>query len=260
MSEIATKFPDLGYLLSVKGSAFEAVMGSEWAGKHAEIPLFQPPDAVGRLLERNQLEVSEIRAAMELFLSDARVFDDGSDAVDSVRSAYRELYLRLVPDFWNELEARLQGSFDNPEAHRRAAILGLSMFPTDPWKDPHSSKIWFAAGWASGQLKDLARAENYLEQSLALAPLDVLTLGELATLRLEQGRSEDGAALLNRVLELDPNNLLGLCNFAALYIQTGVADKARPYLERAKAIAPEDHFLKHLLGKLPPYDGVNAAG
>jgi len=246
-AEISKKFPDFGLLLSVQGSAFEALMGPEWAGAHPETPFFQTRDQVGRLLDQKHLEFGDMRAAMERFLSDERVFEDLSGEVESVRSAYRDLYLRLVPDFWDKLEGEMLASVNEPEAQCRAALLALSLWPSDPRLDPGSWKLWFAAGFAFVQRGDLDRAAASLDRAIAAEPRAVPALNELAALRLQQNRLVEGEALLSRVLEAEPDNLLALCNLAGLRIEAGRMPEALPLLERAKAVDPEDPFLKQLL-------------
>lgn len=235
----------------MRGDAFEDVMGAEWAGLNPEIPFFQTKEQVARLQDRKQLGFGDACASIARFLVDERVFADRSEEVEALRKVYRGLYKSLTPGFWQELEEKLVKNFSNPETCLQYALLGLSMLPEDPRKDPESWKLWLSAGFACVQLGKLDRAAIYLEQAIAVEPRAVPAMNELSSIRLRQNRLQEGEALLAKILELEPDNLLALCNYAGLRIQAGRISEALPLLQRARIINPEDPFLKELLAMLP---------
>jgi len=64
--------------------------------------------------------------------------------------------------------------------------------------------------------RDLPRAEADFESTLERAPRHVLALNNLAVVLLQQGRFVEGRRLLERVLEIDPDNELARQNLARI--------------------------------------------
>lgn len=199
--ELAKTFPD-HVLIRVDGSAFEQMMGSPWAEQHPKVPLLLTHAESAQMAGGQGLEFAVVTSAIERFLADLRTLEDHSETVAEIRGLYRDLYLAVEADFWREIESRLGAALSNPEALARLALLALSLWP-DSRSDPNAWKLWFFAGWAYAQLGDRSTAARLLEPSVALNPNATAPLGELAALRLHEGRNEEGEALLERVLAPD---------------------------------------------------------
>jgi tetratricopeptide (TPR) repeat protein len=111
----------------------------------------------------------------------------------------------------------------------------LALYPTP--------EAWYALGVLQVRTGDAAGAQRALERSLELAhtPEAWTALGTVHELR---GEDERAAGAYLRALELDGAYVPGLHLSGLYWLGRGQAGLARPLLERAVALAPDDEVLR----------------
>jgi Flp pilus assembly protein TadD len=87
---------------------------------------------------------------------------------------------------------------------------------------------------------DLAGAEQHTRAAMALAPGDPRALGNLAGLLLLQGRPGEAIEIYERLLETQPDDVVGLLGLSSARAGTGDLTTALALTERAHALAPAD--------------------
>lgn len=107
------------------------------------------------------------------------------------------------------LEVRLLASLERYEEALRASDATVERFPDNV--DAH-----YQHGVVRMALEDSAGAEQDLRHALELAPEHVPALNDLAVVLMTQGKKEEARKLLERLLEISPDNRLALQNLERL--------------------------------------------
>jgi TolB-like protein/Flp pilus assembly protein TadD len=104
---------------------------------------------------------------------------------------------------------------------------------------------WYAVnkafGWTRGTPAEIAEAEQASRRALTLDSDDPRVLVNAGnTLRWVVGRQEEGTALLEQALQLDPNYAIGWTRLGASKSYAGQAREAMEHYERALRLSPRD--------------------
>lgn len=98
-----------------------------------------------------------------------------------------------------------------------------------------------AAGWlAAAQIRVWSKPEWLFEQAVTRGE-HVVSLGHLASLLDEAGRTEEALALYSRALQLLPDDAATHSNIARIYTQMGRTEEAFRHYRRALELKPDLH-------------------
>lgn len=112
-------------------------------------------------------------------------------------------------------------------------------------------RLFFARGAARERLGRWPEAEADLQRALELAPDEPDVLNYLGYAWVDQGvRLEEGLALIERALTLDPGAAHIIDSMGWAHYRLGNFELALQHLERAVALAPDDPTLNDHLGDL----------
>jgi tetratricopeptide (TPR) repeat protein len=170
--------------------------------------------------------------------------------------AYREWGMMLARQGkFQEADAKLVRALEiDPKSamaiRGRASVLGamgrdkecVELFQKADGLQPEADAVsflhWGAALTRMGQLDE---ARGKLEAGLRRDPANPSLLNNLGLNLVQTGRApESGLKLLERAVELRPDDVQVLHNLGFAYLQTGRRDKAKPVLERALAGTPKE--------------------
>jgi tetratricopeptide (TPR) repeat protein len=98
-----------------------------------------------------------------------------------------------------------------------------------------------AAAVASNQ-KQSAIAEQWLLRCVAIRPNDLETYMDLSKLYRRENRIEDALEVQERLLQLQPQNVLNYVNLASVAFQLGRFDQAEKVLVEATKVCPDEPF------------------
>ena len=123
------------------------------------------------------------------------------------------------------------------EQHRRQGDLpqfvdGFRRNADDAPLDVHAQSFY---GSVLRATHDFARAQQYFERAVDLAPKNCGTLVDAGNNLIDLGRLNDALSLLDRCLALDANDYAANVDAGETYIELAQNGKARPFFERALA-------------------------
>lgn len=98
-----------------------------------------------------------------------------------------------------------------------------------------------AASVASNQ-KQSVIAEQWLLRCVAIRPNDLETYMDLSSLYRLENRAEDALEVQERLLQLQPQNVLNYVNLASVAFQLGRFDQAERVLVEATKVCPDEPF------------------
>lgn len=98
----------------------------------------------------------------------------------------------------------------------------------------------YILGFISSQKQDWRTAINYLKQSNELHSNNPEILRCLGWAMFNSGKRTQGIVILERALNLDPENSLTLCDLGICYLQTKNFEKAIELLKQAMEIDPDN--------------------
>jgi len=111
--------------------------------------------------------------------------------------------------------------------------------------------FYFRKGLAAEYAKDDAAMEAAFKRCLALQPDDHETMNHLGYTWAERGvRLDEALKLIQRAVELDPDNGAYLDSLAWVYYQKGDAKRALPWILKAAAQLPDDPVILEHLGDI----------
>ncbi|HZJ88932.1 MAG TPA: tetratricopeptide repeat protein [Sphaerochaeta sp.] len=107
---------------------------------------------------------------------------------------------------------------------------------------------WFLKGWALRRMQQFGEAQQAFIKALSYAESGSSDLyNELAICALESGDRPLAKEYLNTAVDLDEENVTLLSNLAYLHLADDELSEAREYLERARALEPEDPVVEKLI-------------
>jgi tetratricopeptide (TPR) repeat protein len=116
---------------------------------------------------------------------------------------------------------------------------------------PDSLQVLYWLGAAYERTGQLSEAEVEFRRLLALDPEFAPALNYLGYMWAEQGQNlHEALELVNRAVELDPDNGAYVDSLGWAYFQLGRYNEARDHLERAAELIPDDAVIVEHLGDL----------
>ncbi len=240
-----------GEMLVALGRAGEAVTlltGRSTTFDHSAVL----QDAIGQLLVRQHrpAEAAEaerratllagddplVREHFGLALFDAGQFAEAADVLG-----------RLVRDDAHSKRADLFAAVG--ESRRQLGQLPPALVALQTAADlsPDVAAYWRAAGRVAVQLDDLPRAERAARRAVAIDPADGESQCLLGYVRLRQDQLEPALAAFTAAAAADPGDTTGLCMEGFVLGRLGRRAEARPVLERALRIKPDDSLAAKLV-------------
>jgi tetratricopeptide (TPR) repeat protein len=123
-----------------------------------------------------------------------------------------------------------------------------------PWSNRrHRAETCFSLGVAEEKRARPDRAETAAEwygRALREEPRHVKAMGNLALLRLRQGKNAEAEVLLRKVVEVDPGLAIGRVNLAVALAGQGRGAEALRELEVAAKLAPGEAGVRSAIGDL----------
>src|ERR1700753_1639591 len=102
-------------------------------------------------------------------------------------------------------------------------------------QNPRDAQLWTLQGIAFASKGDAASAEKSFQQALTISPKNLASLAGAAQIEYQQG-SQKAVPLLNRLLEVRPNDPTANAMLAVLDYQAHKCSDAVPHFERASAL------------------------
>ncbi len=115
-------------------------------------------------------------------------------------------------------------------------------------EDP-TPALYLNLGIAYGAIDDKARAIDYLEKSIAMAPHNIEALNSLGRVYYESNNFEKSRAIFQRVIRLNPNNPGGHQMLGFVYAQENHWEKAIHEWEQVLAMFPKREDMLHQIGR-----------
>lgn len=115
-------------------------------------------------------------------------------------------------------------------------------------KEPEVLRV---AAESALRAEDFLAAEGWLRQRLAQGSKDSDTYARLSTALLYQGKFDESQTYAETALQVDSENFHAHLNLGIIFFEQKEFSKARPHLELAARLRPQDEFLKNALNKLP---------
>ncbi len=116
---------------------------------------------------------------------------------------------------------------------------------------PDSLQVLFWLGAAYERTGQLPKAEDEFRRLLSLDPEFAPALNYLGYMWTEQGENlHEALEMVNRAVELDPDNGAYIDSLGWAYFQLGRYREAQDYLERAAELIPDDAVIVEHLGDL----------
>lgn len=112
--------------------------------------------------------------------------------------------------------------------------------------------VWnahFFKGWALRRQHKYSEAKPCFLEALKLGECNSEIYNELAICSLEEGQRELALFYLDTAIDLDPDNITLLTNYALLNLEDKNYDKARYLLEKSRNIDDKDPLVIHLIKK-----------
>jgi tetratricopeptide (TPR) repeat protein len=106
-------------------------------------------------------------------------------------------------------------------------------------RDPLSSRAHLSVGQHYREVGQLEEAAAQFQAAMELDRNNPRPPSALAQVRAEQGRIGEAIVLQADKLPLDPLDHEGPLQVARLYLELGMTEAARPYIERAEEMAPD---------------------
>lgn len=109
-------------------------------------------------------------------------------------------------------------------------------------KDPNNAEGWQMLGRSYAALGRMSEAQSAYKKALELNPNNAQLMVDYADLLAFQNKSLQGEPmrLVQKALQIDPNNLKGLALGGTAYFELGDFKKAEEYWAKAKSLVPAD--------------------
>ena len=130
------------------------------------------------------------------------------------------------------------------EANARARELYQAASEADPnWALPYGGLAWtyreaIRRGWSKSVEKDRKRGIELAQRVIQMEPSSAIGYIQLGNLYIEGGRVDEGIALREKALELEPNNFWAAVGLAWQLIFVGQQERALELYQRSKKMSP----------------------
>jgi TolB-like protein/Flp pilus assembly protein TadD len=184
------------------------------------------PEAYTLFLRARQLgrqgSAESMMQALPLYEQALAIDPNYAPAWDGMGSAYTNLSsFEVIPE--DEGYAKAKAAFEQ----------ALKVAPND-------ARARAGLGWhANDYLADYVAAARYYREALELDPQDVGVLNGAAVLLQTLGRTDEGIAIHQYLVERDPLNETALNNLASAYMDAERYDEAQVALDRVKELSPD---------------------
>tara|TARA_Y100000389_G_C17176286_1_gene371685 strand:- start:59 stop:604 length:546 start_codon:yes stop_codon:yes gene_type:complete len=113
-----------------------------------------------------------------------------------------------------------------------------------------SFETFFLLGTIAGIKKNLDKAETFLKKAQNLNSNHVNSVLNLAIIQKKMNKKNDSIDSFKKVIELDRDNLEGLCGLAQIFEEEGNFYMAEDYFKKVLEIDSNHHIANHSYGKL----------
>lgn len=182
---------------------------------------------------------NNIEAAREYLERYLDVAEKDDERVQQVKKLLKDINEKINDDS-KLLEAYDQINMSNEDK----AIELLDEFIS---KNPEVWNAHFFKGWALRRQEKFDLAKPCFLEALKLGECNSEIYNELAICALEEGQRELSLFYLDTAIDLDPESITLLTNYALLNLEDKNYDKARYVLEKARAIDDKDPLVIHLI-------------
>ncbi len=183
-----------------------------------------------------QNNIEAAREYLEKYLEQA---DKKDERISQVQKLLTDINEKISDDS-KLLEAYDQINLSNEDK----AIELLDEFIS---KNPDVWNAHFFKGWALRRQEKYDLAKPCFLEALKLGECNSEIYNELAICALEEGQRELSLFYLDTAIDLDPDSITLLTNYALLNLEDKNYDKARYILEKARAVDENDPLVKHLI-------------
>ena len=187
-------------------------------------------------LYQNNIEAA--RDSLEQYI---KLADNSDKRKEQVNKMLKDINLKITDD------AKLLQAYDEINlCNEDKAITLLDEFiKTNP-------DVWnahFFKGWALRRQEKFEQAKPCFLEALKLGECNSEIYNELAICALEEGQRELSLFYLDTAIDLEPENITLLTNYALLNLEDKDYDKTRYLLEKARNIDEKDPLVLHLIDK-----------
>ena len=238
---LQAKQPDDVRAIYLLGQMLEA------RGRHQEVVDLLKPEIARRKAAKGQGgEIAMLLGSQGLALQQLRRFDEAIAAFSEAVEAAPEEPVRHV--------LLIQG-YSAANKHKEA----LAAAEKARAKFPQDTTVLYQLGAALDRAGRDAESEKMFRDVIARDPLDAGALNYLGYMLAEHGRSLDEAAsLIQRALEIEPDNPSYLDSLGWAYVQQGKLDLADAPLTAAAEKLPRNSVIQDHLGDLRLKQGRHA--
>jgi len=113
-----------------------------------------------------------------------------------------------------------------------------------------SFETFFLLGTIAGIKKNLDKAETYLNKAKNLNSKNVNLFLNLAIIQKKMNKKDESIDNFKKVIELDKDNLEGLCGLAQIFEEEGNFKMAETFFKKVLKIYFNHHIANHSYGKL----------
>jgi tetratricopeptide (TPR) repeat protein len=219
----------------------------EARGRHQEVVDLLKPEIARRKAAKGQGgEIAMLLGSQGLALQQLRRFDEAIAAFSEA--------VELAPEEPVRHVLLIQG-YSTANKHKEA----LAAAEKARAKFPQDTTVLYQLGAALDRAGRDAESEKMFRDVIARDPLDAGALNYLGYMLAEHGRSLDEAAsLIQRALEIEPDNPSYLDSLGWAYVQQGKLDLADAPLTAAAEKLPRNSVIQDHLGDLRLKQGRHA--
>ena len=184
---------------------------------------------------------NNIEAARDTLEKYLEVADDSDNRIEQVKKILKDINEKIADD------AKLLEAYDQINlCNEDKAIELLNEFLSE---NPDVWNAHFFKGWALRRQEKFEQAKECFLKALKLGECNSEIYNELAICALEEGQRELALFYLDTAIDLEPDSITLLTNYALLNLEDKNYDKARYLLEKARNVDEKDPLVVHLIKK-----------